>query len=97
MAFHFNILVDLLDHNPQLLEHLADDDGVVPKSVNEYLDQVVLRLKNIYRDADDRGVNTNPKRVRQIMAAIEATVENVISDVPFREQDQQRLGRGPRR
>jgi transcriptional regulator with XRE-family HTH domain len=96
MAAHFNMLVDLLEHHPQLLDRLADDEGAVPKSVDEYLEQVVHGLKTIYRlpDADDRVINTNPVRVRQIMAAIEATVENVISDVPFPEQDQHRIGRG---
>jgi transcriptional regulator with XRE-family HTH domain len=95
MAAHFNMLVDLLEHHPQLLERLAEDEGDPPKSVDEYLDQVVLRLKNIYRlpDADERVINTNPIRVRQIMAAIEATVETVISDVPLPEHDL-RLGRG---
>jgi len=96
MASHFNGIVDLLDHNPELLERLADDDGAVPASVDEYLEQVVHRLKNVYRlpEADQRVINTNPKRVRQIMAAIEATIETVISTVPFPEQDQQRVGRG---
>jgi transcriptional regulator with XRE-family HTH domain len=96
MAAHFNMLVDLLEQHPQLLESVSDDAGTIPTSVDEYLEQVVHRLKSIYRlpDADERVMNNDPKRVRQITAAIEATVENVISNVPFPEQDEGHIGRG---
>ncbi|NOQ60691.1 helix-turn-helix domain-containing protein [Mycolicibacterium fortuitum] len=96
MAEEYLEIIDLLSENPDLFDNLGKGESgekgmPLPTTVGEYMEWVHKRVRALYDPQDDhrRFFIEDESVVRQLMAIVTATVENVISTIPFPESDEE--------
>ncbi|OBG18340.1 hypothetical protein A5768_31840 [Mycolicibacterium fortuitum] len=94
MAGEYLEIIYLLSENPELFGNLGqagggDEATPLPTTVDEYMEWVHKRVQAVYAPDDDyrRVFVDNETVARQIMTIITATVENVVSTIPFPEPE----------